>query len=162
MSLERFQTAQASEDSGFETALKELRAGRKTSHWIWYIFPQLVGLGRSSTARYYGLADLAEAQVYLKDSVLRGRLLRTAEAVAEQLAQGVSLEELMGGQTDSLKLVSSLTLFEHVAGSLAGEKADPEIARLADLCTAVLGAAESQGYPRCGFTLRQFENPPIA
>lgn len=112
--LNRFIVAQAAEDEGFATALGELRAGRKTSHWIWYVFPQLAGLGRSTTARFYGLADPAEARAYLGDPVLREHLLRATEVVAQQLGRGIPLPELMGGETDSLKLVSSLTLFEPV------------------------------------------------
>ena len=64
MSLVRFHEAQASRSAGYDTALAEIRRGRKTSHWIWYIFPQLAGLGRSSTAQKYAIRDLAEACAY--------------------------------------------------------------------------------------------------
>jgi len=159
MSLERFKIAQASDHAGFEVALEELHAGRKTSHWIWYIFPQLAALGRSTTAKHYGLADLKEACAYLKDPLLRGRLWRAIDAVAAQLAQGVPLPELMGGTTDSLKLVSSLTLFELAARKLReteGEASD-EVARLSELCATVLEAAAQQGYPRCATTLTEVQ-----
>ena len=64
MSLQRFHDAQADSDSGFKTALAEMRSGRKRKHWIWYIFPQLAGLGRSGVAQYYGIQDLEEACEY--------------------------------------------------------------------------------------------------
>ena len=69
--LSRFHNAQR---GSYETALKEIRAGHKRSHWIWYIFPQIHGLGYSSTAQYYAIADLGEAKAYLADPVLRERL----------------------------------------------------------------------------------------
>src|SRR3954465_10447497 len=111
MSLERFHQAEENSRSGYATALQEIRAGAKSSHWIWYIFPQIEGLGRSSTARTYALRDLAEACDYLRDPLLRARYEEITGAVSEQLARGISLEDLMGGRTDALKLVSSLTLF---------------------------------------------------
>jgi len=69
--LERFMTAQ---EPVFDTVLDELRAGRKRSHWMWFIFPQLRGLGRSATAEYYGISSLAEARAYLAHPVLGRRL----------------------------------------------------------------------------------------
>ena len=69
--LSRFHNAQR---GSYETALREIRAGHKRSHWIWYIFPQIQGLGYSSTAQYYAIADLGEAKAYLADPVLRERL----------------------------------------------------------------------------------------
>src|SRR5215467_9053983 len=106
--LARFRIAQDEAGSGFATALRELRAGRKTSHWIWYIFPQLEGLGRSARARHFGLADVDEAAAYLRDPVLGVRL---AEAVASVHAHAVGprtvpIETLMGSEIDALKLVS--------------------------------------------------------
>ena len=71
MSLERFHEAQAGRGAGYDTALAEIRAGGKRSHWIWYIFPQIEGLGGSSTARAYALQDLGEACAYLRDPILR-------------------------------------------------------------------------------------------
>jgi uncharacterized protein (DUF1810 family) len=73
--LARFREAQDAPHAGFTVALRELQAGRKTGHWIWYVFPQLAGLGRSSTAVYYGLAGAAEAADYLRDRVLGERLV---------------------------------------------------------------------------------------
>ena len=107
MSLERFHQAQARKWAGYATALAEIRNGRKRGHWIWYIFPQLDGLGRSSTARSYSLRDLDEACAYLRDPLLGPRYEEITAAVAERLANGASVEDLMGGSTDALKLVSS-------------------------------------------------------
>src|SRR5439155_21574319 len=84
MSLERFHEAQASRSAGYDTALAEIRAGCKRSHWIWYIFPQIEGLGRSSTARAYALRDLGEACAYLRDPILRARYEEIVAAVGEQ------------------------------------------------------------------------------
>ena len=73
MSLARFQEAQADPHAGYDTALTEIRRGRKTSHWIWYIFPQLAGLGRSAMAEKYAIRDLAEACAYRRDPLLCAR-----------------------------------------------------------------------------------------
>lgn len=151
VSLERFHEAQASPSAGYDTALAEIRRGRKRSHWIWYIFPQIEGLGRSSTARAYALRDLAEACEYLRDPLLRARYEEIAAAVSEQLARGVSLEELMGGRTDALKLVSNITLFRAAAQNLVGE--DPTFDSIAQRCDSVLGQTSAQGYPPCTQTL---------
>ena len=111
MDLERFVRAQ--DDGGtYATALAELRRGRKVSHWMWFVFPQLAGLGRSSTARYYALASLAEAQAYLAHPVLGPRLVEAAQAVAALTA--VSAEDVFGG-IDAVKLRSSMTLFARAA-----------------------------------------------
>jgi uncharacterized protein (DUF1810 family) len=151
MSLERFHNAQASFSAGFETALAEIRRGRKRSHWIWYIFPQIEGLGRSSTARAYAIRDLAEACDYLRDPLLRARYEEIAGAVSEQLTRGRVLEDLMDGSTDALKLVSSLTLFRAAAKRVAGD--DPTFNTLAQRCDSILGQTMTQGYPPCAHTL---------
>ena len=78
MSIDRFLKAQ---EGDYGVALREIRAGRKQTHWIWYIFPQLKGLGRSSTSEYYGIRDLDEAREYLAEPVLRMRLLEISEAM---------------------------------------------------------------------------------
>ena len=84
--LERFKEAQDLPDSGFESALAEMRTDRKQGHWIWYVFPQLAGLGQSSTAVYYGLAGVEEAAAYLRDRVLGDRLVTAAAAVRAHLS----------------------------------------------------------------------------
>ena len=149
MSLQRFHDAQADADSGYEAALAEMRSGRKRKHWIWYIFPQLAGLGRSGVAQHYGMEDLEEACEYLRDPVLRSRYEEITGAVAEQLEAGVPLERLMGGSIDALKLASSLTLFSAAASRIADEGSSAALARR---CDAVLGITTPQGYPACSFT----------
>jgi uncharacterized protein (DUF1810 family) len=106
--LDRFLTAQA---SMYEHALQELRAGAKQTHWIWFIFPQLKGLGRSAAAEFYGLDGLAEARVYYAHPVLRARLL---ECVDSMLMQANAARDVLG-EPDDLKFRSCLTLFEAVA-----------------------------------------------
>ena len=107
MDLERFITAQ---DSGgtYQRAATELRKGRKTSHWMWFIFPQIAGLGRSAMAQAYAISDLTEARAYLAHPVLGRRLLECAQIVAAH--QGLSAEHIFGG-IDAIKLRSSMTLF---------------------------------------------------
>ncbi len=151
MSFDRFHKVQASRSAGYEDALAEIRRGRKTSHWIWYIFPQLDGLGRSSTARAYALRDLAEACAYLRDPLLRARYQEIAGAVSDQLSGGVPVEDLMGSSIDALKLASSLTLFRAAARSLTNEGQSFEI--LAQLCDSILQQLTKQGCPPCAITL---------
>lgn len=152
MSLARFHEAQADPHAGYDSALAEIRRGRKTSHWIWYIFPQLAGLGRSTMAAKYGIRDLAEACDYLRDPLLCGRYEEITAAVRDQLGRGTRLETLMGSRIDALKLVSSLTLFRAAAEHLAD--ADPpfngSIAAVADV---ILQHAVAQGYAPCARTL---------
>ncbi|WP_294268554.1 DUF1810 domain-containing protein [uncultured Sphingomonas sp.] len=106
--LIRFVEAQA---DSFATALAELRKGRKQSHWIWYIFPQIAGLGRSATAQFYAIADAGEARAYLAHPLLGERL---HQAVAAAIDAPGSVEAIFGG-IDAMKLRSSLTLFAAVA-----------------------------------------------
>jgi uncharacterized protein (DUF1810 family) len=110
----RFLVAQnAGQPTAYDRAMAELRAGRKRSHWIWFVLPQLAGLGRSAMAQRYGIADLAEARAYLADPLLRQRLELVLTVINEQLSQpGQNLEHLMGSGLDAAKTVSSLTLFE--------------------------------------------------
>ena len=108
--LQRFVEAQGG--GVYERALGEIRQGRKTSHWMWFIFPQLAGLGSSPTARFYAIGSLDEARAYLDHPILGARLRTCAGAVAE--LEGRSAAEVFG-HPDHLKLRSSLTLFEAVA-----------------------------------------------
>jgi uncharacterized protein (DUF1810 family) len=103
--LRRFVDAQ---DRVYDTVLAELRGGRKRSHWIWFVFPQLRGLGRSPTALHYGVSSLAEAQAYLAHDTLGPRLRECARLVAA--VDGSSAEEIFGWP-DTLKVRSSMTLF---------------------------------------------------
>ncbi len=106
--LDRFVSAQA---DVYPQALAELRRGRKTSHWMWFVFPQIAGLGRSETARFYAIRDADEARTYLAHPVLGPRLIETARAVT--VAPG-SAEAILGG-IDAMKLRSAMTLFAAVA-----------------------------------------------
>jgi uncharacterized protein (DUF1810 family) len=151
MSLERFHAAQADPRTGFATAVAELRAAAKRGHWIWYVFPQLEGLGRSAMARHYALRDFDEACSYLQDPVLRTRYEEISNVVADQLARGVLIETLMGGSIDGLKLVSSVTLFHAVAEELA--RLDPGYGSLATRLSAILEQTAAQGYPVCNHTV---------
>ena len=142
--LERFKEAQTASHSGFESALAEILAGGKRGHWIWYIFPQLDGLGTSGPSRTFAIDGEKEAADFLRDPELRSRLLTVANAVAEQLRTGKtrSLLTLMGSDIDTQKVVSSLTLFRHVAGKLhdsEGLDAYKSIVRVADEVTDCSG-----------------------
>jgi len=109
--LQRFIEAQNAGNT-YERALAELRAGRKTSHWMWFVFPQRAGLGQSAMSRTYAIASPAEARAYLDHPVLGPRLVECSEAL---LAHGDrSAREILGG-IDATKLRSSMTLFAGVA-----------------------------------------------
>jgi uncharacterized protein (DUF1810 family) len=109
--LTRFVTAQ-NEAGTYERALLELRAGRKRTHWMWFVFPQLAGLGRSATAQFYALGSLAEARAYAADPVLGPRLVACAGALLG--VTGRSAEQVLG-VVDAMKLRSSMTLFAAAA-----------------------------------------------
>jgi len=107
--LHRFLTAQAQD---YECALGELQRGRKESHWIWYIFPQVAGLGHSSMAQEYAIRSEAEAVAYLGHAILGARLQRCCEALLKH--HGKSVQDIMGFP-DDLKLRSSMTLFATIS-----------------------------------------------
>jgi uncharacterized protein (DUF1810 family) len=96
----------------YESAIAEIRAGRKRSHWMWYVFPQVVGLGSSATAQHYGIRDADEARAYLAHPVLGQRLIECAEAICS--VTGRSAREILG-TPDDLKLRSCATLFAQVS-----------------------------------------------
>jgi uncharacterized protein (DUF1810 family) len=106
--LNRFIKAQNVEYEGYNTALNEIRNGKKQSHWIWYIFPQLKQLGRSSTAQHYGISNIKEARAYWDDLTLRNRLLEITQALLE-LEENDPVRVL--GYTDAMKVKSCMTLF---------------------------------------------------
>jgi uncharacterized protein (DUF1810 family) len=108
--LQRFIDAQ---HGVYETALAELRAGCKQSHWMWFIFPQLAGLGRSPTAQLFGIAGLDEASAYFDHPVLGARLRECVDALLPWA--GKRGPEQILGPVDAMKLRSSLTLFDLVA-----------------------------------------------
>lgn len=107
--LSRFIAAQ---EGVFDTALVELRSGRKQTHWMWFIFPQLVGLGRTPTAQYYGIASADEARAYLAHPLLGHRLRQCVEELLSWA--GRRAPEQIFGEIDAMKLRSSLTLFAAV------------------------------------------------
>jgi uncharacterized protein (DUF1810 family) len=107
--LSRFLEAQ---QDCYDTALAELRAGRKRSHWIWFVFPQIKGLGRSATSQRYGISGLAEAATYLAHPVLGPRLL---EAIQAMLDNGPVPAATILGELDAVKFRSCLTLFSLAA-----------------------------------------------
>ena len=149
-SLDRFLDAQNSHGRGYAEALAEINNGAKRSHWIWYVFPQLAGLGRSPAAQAYAISDRREAEAYLRHDMLRDRLLEITSAVLAQLRAGGLISTLMGSEIDALKLVSSLTLFHNVASDVG----DAAVARAA---SDVLEIASAQGYPPCEFTRASLE-----
>jgi len=112
--LDRFVDAQSAD---YTQALAELRAGAKRSHWMWYVFPQFAGLGRSAMAQRFAIRSLAEARDYMRHPVLGPRLVESAQVLLD--VQGRSAEEILGS-VDALKLRSSATLFARVtsAGSV--------------------------------------------
>jgi len=120
--LERFVAAQDGGDT-YERALGELRAGRKTSHWMWFVFPQIEGLGRSPTARAYAIFSLAEARAYLAHPALGPRLRECADALL-----GLESDDPVAvmGPVDAVKLRSSMTLFAHAE---PGEERFPAVLR---------------------------------
>ena len=103
--LERFVTAR---EPVFDAVINELRAGRKTSHWMWFIFPQVAGLGRSAAAQHFAISSLGEAQAYLRHPVLGPRLRECVQLLAA--LDGKSADQILGS-VDAMKLRSSLTLF---------------------------------------------------
>lgn len=110
--LERFVKAQDSSWDGYSEALSEIKTGRKVGHWIWYIFPQLRGLGHSYNSKYYGIAGRLEAEEYLQHPILVERLREITKALLEH--KGKNPQEILGG-IDSLKVRSCMTLFDCIS-----------------------------------------------
>ena len=118
--LERFMAAQ---EYVYDGVLGELRSGRKSGHWIWFIFPQVAGLGHSDTSRYFAIGSLDEARAYLAHPVLGARLRECARIVLE--TEGRTAEDIFG-PTDAIKVRSCMTLFHRVAPD------DPVFAQVLD------------------------------
>ena len=110
--LERFKKAQ---EYSYQYALEEIRNGRKESHWMWYIFPQMRGLGQTELAYCYGISCLEEAKAYLNDEILGSRLVEISEALLELEDKNA---ERIFGWPDVLKLRSSMTLFSKASGTI--------------------------------------------
>lgn len=109
--LDRFHYAQ---ENIYQNALQEIRNGRKTSHWMWFIFPQLAGLGFSETAKFYAIQNLEEAEWYLQDPILAERLITICKALLQ--LKGKTANDIFGSP-DDLKLRSSMTIFSAVQGA---------------------------------------------
>lgn len=107
--LERFVEAQKRD---YKTALNEVQGGKKETHWIWYVFPQMLGLGRSCYANLYGIKNKEEAEEYLKHKVLGKRLREVTNALLEQ--EGKATDEIFG-YPDTMKVKSSMTLFDSIS-----------------------------------------------
>lgn len=108
MGLERFKKAQ---ENDYDVALSEIKSGHKRSHWMWYIFPQIAGLGMTETSRYYAIKDIREATDYLLDTELGLRLITISRALLELETND---PHAVFGSPDDLKLKSSMTLFDAV------------------------------------------------
>lgn len=104
--LDRFVEAQRRD---YVLALNEIKKGRKVSHWIWYIFPQLTALGKSHIAKKYGICDLDEAKAYFEHDVLRANLLEISKMLLRHSSK--SIVDIMNGSVDAMKVQSSMTLF---------------------------------------------------
>lgn len=109
MNLDRFIEAH---EEDYERALKEIKNGRKITHWMWYIFPQIKGLGMSETAQYYEIKNLEEAHAYLDNELLKSHLIEISN---ELLNLTTNDPEEVFGDIDSLKLKSSMTLFFYIS-----------------------------------------------
>jgi uncharacterized protein (DUF1810 family) len=133
-----------------DTVLEELEAGCKESHWMWFMFPQLRALGRSDTAKHFGLTDLDAACRFLRHEMLGPTFERLVAKVHDVIVDRHLGVHDVFDTPDDLKLVSSLTLF-HAAATRTGHQV------LAEHCTEVLDEAERQGFRRCAVTLRVLE-----
>lgn len=113
--LSRFIFAQENRDT-FSVALHELQNGKKVSHWIWFVFPQLQGLAKSPTSDYFGISGIAEAKAYMDDPILSSRLIEAVQAMLQH-REKTAAEVL--GHTDSKKFQSSMTLFREAAPDIS-------------------------------------------
>ena len=137
-SIDRSRTA-------YEVALREILDGEKTSHWIWYIFPQ-GPFGTSEMAKRYAIKSREEATAFLQNQILRSRLLEITNAVADKLSAGITPETLMGSKIDCQKLASSMTLFEFIAAELDDQE-------FGSSAKNVLNKLAPHGWGRCTTTL---------
>ncbi|WP_131779117.1 DUF1810 family protein [Legionella bozemanae] len=154
--IQRFIKAQQGQDAyvSFQQAYDELKAGSKQSHWIWYIFPQLKHLGFSAIAQHFGTIDFKEACNYLQNKELFQNYNAITQLVEQQLKRKIPALILMSGDTDTKKLVSSLTLFREAASFLDRQgDTSQDFAALAQRCDRILQETAKQGYPPCKRTL---------
>ena len=151
MDFEHFKAAQ---DQGhFDRAMAELEAGQKQSHWVWFVFPQIAGIGTSAVARKFGIPGEQEAIGYVSDPILRARLLLALRLVNQH--HGMNPRDLMGSLTDAKKLVSCATLF-HLA-TVRDSSAD----EITQECWKLLGWAVESGLPPCLLTLHALHDVPV-
>jgi uncharacterized protein (DUF1810 family) len=138
----------------YQTALSELRGGRKQSHWIWYIMPMMSGIGYSHMCQTYGVPSLDHATGYLLHPILGPRLAEVVEVVHSQICErNLKLQRLMGSDVDALKAVSCLVLFRAAAEPLASADVPVpfDVSKFRDRAKLVLDAV-SASYPACKFT----------
>lgn len=149
--IQRFIEAQQGKDfyPSYQSAYAEIKAGKKQSHWIWYIFPQLATLGYSSTAKYFGIADLNEACELIQNKEFFKNYYEIAQLVLQQLEK-TSITILMGGTIDAQKLTSSLTLFREAAAFLLSQGIKThDFTRLIECCDQIFIKISNQGYFPC-------------
>ncbi|KTD64909.1 hypothetical protein Lsan_0902 [Legionella santicrucis] len=149
--IQRFIEAQQGKDfyPSYQSAYGEIKAGKKQSHWIWYIFPQLVTLGYSSTAKYFGIADLNEACKFIQNKELFKNYYEMTHLVLQQLAK-TPITILMGGALDAQKLTSSLTLFRETAAFLLSQGTKTQdFKKLIECCDQIFIKISNQGYFPC-------------
>ena len=138
----------------FDRALSEIESGRKRSHWMWFVFPQVSGLGNSEMSRVYAIGSIDEAEAFLLHPVLGSSYRKIVDAVWEQVVnRGVTIRALFGSP-DNAKLVSSLTLFAAVATRVPSS---PDIAAFVAHAEEILDAAYAQGLASCVATERFLE-----
>ncbi len=150
LDLSRFETHQ----NDFDRALGEIDSGRKRSHWMWFVLPQVSGLGNSEMSTVYAISSIDEAEAFLLHPVLGTSYRKIVEAVWEQVVnRGVTIRSLFGSPDDA-KLVSSLTLFAAI-----GKRVEPapDIAAFVTQAGDILEAAYAQGLARCVTTERFLE-----
>ena len=150
MTLQRFIDAQEG-DGMYAIALAEIRAGRKQSHWIWYLLPNLRGLGYSETARFYAIDGQAEALAYYQHPLLGARLSEVAEAIVTVLSAGQTLEGVFG-DIDAKKTISCMTLFDAI-GTNTAVQGCVHHHNFQTAALRMLTAGDAQGLPRCTKTL---------
>lgn len=150
--------------SSYDRACKEIVSGRKETCWIWYVFPQLLVLGHSSTAKYFGIKDLSEACEYLCDPILSQRYLAILLKVNKHFPRHI--EYIMGWDVDAKKFVSSLTLFQaaarHLLSKLDGDLDEAIASNLTEIDTAcqyAFSRMATQGYGQCQQTLAALSQP---
>ena len=144
LDLSRFETHR----NDFDRALGEIESGRKRSHWMWFVFPQVSGLGNSEMSRVYAIGSIDEAEAFLLHPVLGSSYRKIVDAVWEQVVnRGVTVRALFGSPDDA-KLVSSLTLFAAIGKRLLS----PDIAAFVMQADDILEVAYAQGLAKCATT----------